>query len=159
MKISKPEKAIGAFEQALRKNPADAALASRVGKVLVTTHEYVKAIEYYSTAFQKDASKQVRAGAPRTRRRVGGWGHHARVRARERVRKGAVGGALRDVDGHTHVLRESDWEQGRKERFKPLRAVHTVGVAHAPVFEHGRSLEQTFRLVVWRMVAAIIQPE
>ena len=82
MKISKPEKAIGAFEQALRKNPADAALASRVGKVLVTTHEYVKAIEYYSTAFQKDASKQVRAGAPRTRRRVGGWGHHARVRAR-----------------------------------------------------------------------------
>ncbi len=41
MKISKPEKAIGAFEQALRKNPADAALASRVGKVLVTTHEYV----------------------------------------------------------------------------------------------------------------------
>ena len=39
MKISKPEKAIGAFEQALRKNPADAALASRVGKVLVTTHE------------------------------------------------------------------------------------------------------------------------
>ena len=29
MKISKPEKAIGAFEQALRKNPADAALQAR----------------------------------------------------------------------------------------------------------------------------------
>ena len=57
MKISKPEKAIGAFEQALRKNPTDAALASRVGKVLVTTHEYVKAIEYYSDAVANDPTK------------------------------------------------------------------------------------------------------
>merc|ERR1719446_906576 len=59
MKISEPEKAIAAFESALRKSPGDATLASRIGKVLVTTHEYVKAIEYYSTAVQKDPSKKL----------------------------------------------------------------------------------------------------
>ena len=59
MKISEPGKAIGAFESALRKSPGDAALASRIGKVLVTTHEYVKAIEYYSTAVQKDPSQRL----------------------------------------------------------------------------------------------------
>ena len=51
--------AIAAFESALRKNPGDASLASRIGKVLVTTHEYVKAIEYYSTAVQNDPTKQA----------------------------------------------------------------------------------------------------
>merc|ERR1719446_880541 len=59
MKISEPEKAIAAFESALRKSPGDATLASRIGKVLITTHEYVKAIEYYSTAVQKDESKKL----------------------------------------------------------------------------------------------------
>ena len=33
MKISEPDKALGAFEAALRKSPGDAALASRIGKV------------------------------------------------------------------------------------------------------------------------------
>ena len=51
--------AIAAFESALRKSPGDASLASRIGKVLVTTHEYVKAIEYYSTAVHSDPTKQA----------------------------------------------------------------------------------------------------
>ena len=38
---------------------ADASLASRIGKVLVTTHEYVKAIEYYSKAVHGDPTKQA----------------------------------------------------------------------------------------------------
>ena len=55
--MQEPEKAIAAFEQALHKSPNDAALASRIGQVLVTTHEYAKAIEYYSDAVQTDPSK------------------------------------------------------------------------------------------------------
>ena len=34
-------------------------MASRVGQVLVTTHQYVKAIEYYSTAVQKDETQKL----------------------------------------------------------------------------------------------------
>ena len=57
MRISDPERAIAAFEQALTRSPNDSTLASRIGKVLVSTHEYVKAIEYYSDAVATDPSK------------------------------------------------------------------------------------------------------
>jgi len=57
MEVSEPQKAISAFERALRAKPGDAALASRIGKVLVTTHDYVKAIEYYSSSLQKDGTR------------------------------------------------------------------------------------------------------
>lgn len=49
--------AVAAFENALRKSPGDAALASRIGKVLVATHEFVRAIEYYLEALTKDPSR------------------------------------------------------------------------------------------------------
>ena len=57
MNISEPEKAIAAFESALRKSPGDGELASRIGKVLVATHEFVKAIEYYLEAVTKDPTR------------------------------------------------------------------------------------------------------
>ena len=57
MAISEPEKAIGAFKAALERSPGDGSLASRIGGVLVTTHEYVKAIEYFSEAMAADPSK------------------------------------------------------------------------------------------------------
>ena len=57
MRIVEPEKAIGAFESALQRTPGDASLASRIGKVLVTTHDYAKAIQYYASATQRDPSK------------------------------------------------------------------------------------------------------
>lgn len=37
-----PEKAIEVYEHALKKNPRDGALASKIGKALVKTHNYVK---------------------------------------------------------------------------------------------------------------------
>lgn len=37
-----PEKAIEVYEQALKKNPRDGALASKIGKALVKTHNYTK---------------------------------------------------------------------------------------------------------------------
>lgn len=37
-----PEKAIEVYEHALKKNPKDGALASKIGKALVKTHNYVK---------------------------------------------------------------------------------------------------------------------
>ena len=41
-----PEKAISVYEQALKKNPKDGALASKIGKALVKTHNYVKVCLY-----------------------------------------------------------------------------------------------------------------
>uniref|UniRef100_A0A7N6FE25 Tetratricopeptide repeat domain 21B n=1 Tax=Anabas testudineus TaxID=64144 RepID=A0A7N6FE25_ANATE len=52
MHIQEPEKAIEVYEHALKKNPKDGALASKIGKALVKTHNYVKAINYYEAALK-----------------------------------------------------------------------------------------------------------
>uniref|UniRef100_A0AAV2JXT5 Tetratricopeptide repeat protein 21B n=1 Tax=Knipowitschia caucasica TaxID=637954 RepID=A0AAV2JXT5_KNICA len=52
MNIQEPEKAIEIYEQALKKNPTDGALASKIGKALVKTHHYIKAINYYEAALR-----------------------------------------------------------------------------------------------------------
>uniref|UniRef100_A0AAY5KV66 Tetratricopeptide repeat domain 21B n=1 Tax=Esox lucius TaxID=8010 RepID=A0AAY5KV66_ESOLU len=49
-----PEKAIEIYEQALKKNPKDGALASKIGKALVKTHNYTKAITYYEAALKTE---------------------------------------------------------------------------------------------------------
>lgn len=53
MQIQEPENAISAFEEALKLNPSDAALASKIGKALVSTHDYLRAIEYYEAALKR----------------------------------------------------------------------------------------------------------
>ena len=45
--IQEPERAIEAYEQSLAKNPSDKRLAEKMGKALVKTHQYGKAIAYY----------------------------------------------------------------------------------------------------------------
>ena len=40
--ILEPEKAIEVYETALKKNPRDATLASKIGQALVRTHHYNK---------------------------------------------------------------------------------------------------------------------
>ncbi|KAK2581329.1 hypothetical protein KPH14_008102 [Odynerus spinipes] len=53
--IQEPERAIEAYEQALNQNPSDKAIiANKMGKALVKTHQYMKAIDYY-----KDVVKQA----------------------------------------------------------------------------------------------------
>ncbi|XP_064419793.1 tetratricopeptide repeat protein 21B [Latimeria chalumnae] len=52
MNIQEPEKAIEVYEHALKKNPRDGALASKIGKALVKTHNYAKAINYYEAALK-----------------------------------------------------------------------------------------------------------
>ncbi|XP_014641369.1 PREDICTED: tetratricopeptide repeat protein 21B isoform X1 [Ceratotherium simum simum] len=52
MNIQEPEEAIVAYEQALHQNPKDGTLASKIGKALVKTHNYSKAITYYEAALK-----------------------------------------------------------------------------------------------------------
>ncbi|XP_066468231.1 tetratricopeptide repeat protein 21B isoform X2 [Tiliqua scincoides] len=52
MNIQEPEAAIEVYEQALKKNPRDGALASKIGNALVKTHNYSKAINYYEAALK-----------------------------------------------------------------------------------------------------------
>ena len=46
MSIQEPEKAIVIYESALKKNPRDGVLASKIGSTLSRTHDYTKAINY-----------------------------------------------------------------------------------------------------------------
>ncbi|XP_012284222.1 tetratricopeptide repeat protein 21B isoform X2 [Orussus abietinus] len=55
--IQEPDRAIEAYEQSLRKNPNDKTLARKMGKALVKTHQYAKAIAYY-----KEVVKQENCG-------------------------------------------------------------------------------------------------
>ncbi|XP_014296947.1 tetratricopeptide repeat protein 21B [Microplitis demolitor] len=47
MAIQEPDRAIEAYEESLKNNPGDKTLASKMGKALVKTHQYGKAINYY----------------------------------------------------------------------------------------------------------------
>ncbi|KAM6934319.1 tetratricopeptide repeat protein 21B [Xenentodon cancila] len=60
MNIQEPEKAIEVYEQALKKNPRDGALASKIGKALVKTHNYIKAINYYEAALKTEQQHFLR---------------------------------------------------------------------------------------------------
>ena len=44
--ILQPERAIEVYEAALKKNPKDSSLASKIGKALVKTHNYGKVLFY-----------------------------------------------------------------------------------------------------------------
>ena len=45
--VIQPEKAIEVYETALKKNPRDGALASKIGQALVKTHHYGKVSDYF----------------------------------------------------------------------------------------------------------------
>ena len=52
LQIQEPDKAIAAFESAYRLEPNDASLASRLGKALIATHDYTRAVNYYVVAME-----------------------------------------------------------------------------------------------------------
>lgn len=55
--IQEPEKAITAFEKARAMDPNNAELAVRIGRALVTTHDYQRALRYYRDAVAADGAK------------------------------------------------------------------------------------------------------
>ncbi|KAL3836422.1 hypothetical protein ACJMK2_021855 [Sinanodonta woodiana] len=60
MSIQEPEKAIEVYESALKKNPKDATLASKIGQAYVKTHNYGKAINYYEAALKAGGQSFLR---------------------------------------------------------------------------------------------------
>ena len=57
MYIQEPEKAIEAYEEALRMNPDDHSLTLLIGRALVKTHEFSRAIDYYEDALKANNAK------------------------------------------------------------------------------------------------------
>ncbi|XP_013391055.1 tetratricopeptide repeat protein 21B [Lingula anatina] len=60
MSIQEPEKAIEVYQAALKLNPKDGALASKIGQALVKTHNYGKAINYYEAALKSGSQMSLR---------------------------------------------------------------------------------------------------
>lgn len=60
MNIQEPDQAIEVYETALKKNPRDGALASKVGKALAKTHNFAKAIKYYEAALRSGSLSVLR---------------------------------------------------------------------------------------------------
>ena len=48
------------YEAALKKNPRDGVLASKIGQALVKTHNYNKAISYYDAALKSENQHVMR---------------------------------------------------------------------------------------------------
>ena len=55
-----PEQALEVYEAALKKNPRDGILASKIGQALVKTHNYNKAISYYDAALKSENQHLMR---------------------------------------------------------------------------------------------------
>ncbi|XP_054015603.1 tetratricopeptide repeat protein 21B-like [Hylaeus anthracinus] len=61
MSIQEPERAIESYEQALKRNPTNKLhIASKLGKALVKTHQYTKAINYYWDAMKQENFKGLK---------------------------------------------------------------------------------------------------
>lgn len=58
--IEVPEEAVNAFEIALRQNPSDPLLASKLGRAYVKTHQYDTAIDYYKDAIARDRNSTLK---------------------------------------------------------------------------------------------------
>ncbi|CAK9800778.1 Tetratricopeptide repeat protein 21B [Anthophora quadrimaculata] len=59
--IQEPERAIEAYEQALKQNPMNKVeIASKLGKALVKTHQYTKAINYYRDVMKQENFKSLK---------------------------------------------------------------------------------------------------
>lgn len=54
MDIQEPEEAIQYYERALERQSEDTNLVREVGKALVMTHDYNRAVKYYETRLQED---------------------------------------------------------------------------------------------------------
>ena len=54
MDIQEPEEAIIYYERALDKDPDDLVLIREVGKALVMTHDYNRAIKYYEQTLHEE---------------------------------------------------------------------------------------------------------
>ena len=54
MDIQEPEEAIQYYERALERQSEDIALVREVGRALVMTHDYSRAIKYYQTRLDED---------------------------------------------------------------------------------------------------------
>ena len=54
-----PELALEVYEAALKKNPRDAILASKIGQALVKTHNYNRAISYYDAALKSSENQHL----------------------------------------------------------------------------------------------------
>lgn len=52
--VQEPEKAIAAYEKAKAMSPGNSDLAVRIGRALVATHDYEKAVRYYTDALTAD---------------------------------------------------------------------------------------------------------
>ena len=62
MTILEPDKAIEVYESALKRNPRDHDLALKMGRALVKTHHYGKAINYYKEAIKVGEDNNLRWG-------------------------------------------------------------------------------------------------
>lgn len=58
--IQEPERAIEAFELSLQTNPSDKSLIRKMGRALVRTHQYTKAIKYYREAIKKPGCRDLK---------------------------------------------------------------------------------------------------
>lgn len=57
---TEPDEAINAYREAYNLDPADSYLASKLGRAYVKTHQYAKAIKYYTEASRHVANSTLR---------------------------------------------------------------------------------------------------
>lgn len=60
MKVLEPDDALENYEKALQENPSDLFLTTKMGKALVETHYFNRAVEYYKKSIKKTKDPELK---------------------------------------------------------------------------------------------------
>jgi tetratricopeptide repeat protein 21B len=64
LRILNPEAAIDALDRAYKLDPTNSRLRGRIGRTLVSTHEYHRAVEFYESSIREQVKVANRNGGP-----------------------------------------------------------------------------------------------
>ena len=167
MHIQAPEAAIEAYEQAHNLDKRDATLAGKIGRALVSTHDYLKATDYYVTALQAHSDNiELRHDLARLFCKLKKYDSAVQVLTYALDPQGSSSNELGKMTQDVASLRllaevyaRRDDEQQDEDQDEGFNTTKTRGGPHATVSETLLRARDLQRLVLERMRSEMDQSE
>jgi len=132
--VQEPLMAVGAFKEALRRDPRDGSLALRIGSALVATHDFEGAVDYYCKAVNANRQNvDIALELASLYARIGSEGSAAQILRPLQQRQGTSLEDIRTRQRATMVLADLARRLGRQDEY--------LATMEEALAEQGRLLE------------------